>query len=54
MPKCNIAALKLARILDEDAALTDERKRELLREADRLLSERSDLLAEQSGLPLPI
>ena len=40
--------------LDESTTLTDKRKRELLNEVDRLLLERSDLLAEQSGLPLPI
>ena len=44
----------IRRLLDEDVALTDQRKRRLLHEEDSLLLERSDLLAEQSSSPLPI
>lgn len=40
----------IAKLFDEDKTLTEERKRELRREEERLLLERSDLLAEQRGL----
>lgn len=40
----------IAKLFDEDKTLTEERKRELRREEQRLLLERSDLLAEQREL----
>ena len=41
----------IQRTLDEDETLTEQRKRELMREWDGLLLKRSDLLAEQRSLP---
>ena len=40
----------IMKVFDEDKALTETRKRELRREEDSLLLERSDFLAEQQNL----
>jgi Protein of unknown function (DUF2799) len=41
----------IARTLDEDTTLSEERQRALRRQEDELLLERRDLLAEQQSLP---